>query len=145
MLCVSKLITLSMQTHYSLSINCTLLHSLSLTHKQREKSSINTTMASKLLLALSLVSLLASAAFAQQQRRPFRLTEQQQCRFQRLSAAQPSQTLRSEGGTTELWDERQDQFQCAGVVAMRNTLRPNALSLPNYHPTPRLIFVERGS
>ncbi|KAH6805052.1 hypothetical protein C2S51_029883 [Perilla frutescens var. frutescens] len=36
------------------------------------------------------------------------------------------------------------QFQCAGVVAMRNTLRPNALSLPNYHPNPRLVYIERG-
>lgn len=98
-------------------------------------------MASKFLLALCL-SLLVSAAVGERQ--PLRLTKEQQCRFQRLTTAQPSQTIESEGGVTELWDERQDQFQCAGVVAMRNTLRPNALSLPNYHPTPRLVFIERG-
>ncbi|KAI3449774.1 hypothetical protein Pfo_006439 [Paulownia fortunei] len=98
-------------------------------------------MSSKFLLALSLF-LLVSAAIGE--RKPLQLSEEQQCRFQRLAAAQPSQRIESEGGTTELWDERQDQFQCAGVVAMRNTLRPNGLSLPNYHPAPRLVFIERG-
>ncbi|KAK4407229.1 11S globulin seed storage protein 2 [Sesamum angolense] len=98
-------------------------------------------VAFKFLLALSL-SLLVSAAIAQT-REP-RLTQGQQCRFQRISGAQPSLRLQSEGGTTELWDERQEQFQCAGVVAMRSTIRPNGLSLPNYHPSPRLVYIERG-
>ncbi|GFP82909.1 11s globulin seed storage protein 2 [Phtheirospermum japonicum] len=78
------------------------------------------------------------------ERRPLQLSEEQQCRFQRLNAVQPSQRIESEGGFTELWDEREDQFQCAGVVAMRNTIRANGLSLPNYHPTPRLVFIEKG-
>ncbi|KAL3644968.1 11s globulin seed storage protein 2 [Castilleja foliolosa] len=99
-------------------------------------------MAHKFLLALSL-SLLLSAALAAQ-RRPLKLSEEQQCRFQKINAVQPSQRVESEGGFTELWDEREDQFQCAGVVAMRNTIRANGLSLPNYHPTPRLVFIERG-
>ncbi|KAG8389209.1 hypothetical protein BUALT_Bualt02G0205100 [Buddleja alternifolia] len=95
------------------------------------------------LLVLSLSLVLLSAAMAERQTR-LQLSEEQQCRFQSLSAAQPSQRIESEGGITELWDERQDQFQCAGVVAMRNTLRPNGLSLPNYHPAPRLVFIEQG-
>ncbi|KAK6164459.1 hypothetical protein DH2020_001323 [Rehmannia glutinosa] len=79
------------------------------------------------------------------ERRPsLQLSEEQQCRIQRLTAAQPTQRIESEGGVTEIWDERQEQFQCAGVVAMRNTIRANGLSLPNYHPTPRLVFIERG-
>lgn len=98
-------------------------------------------MASKFLLALS-VSLLVSAAVGE--RIGLQLSKEQQCRIQRISAAQPSHRIQSEGGVTELWDERQDQFQCAGVVAMRNTIRPNGLSLPNYHPAPRLVFIERG-
>ncbi|KAK4418396.1 11S globulin seed storage protein 2 [Sesamum alatum] len=98
-------------------------------------------MASRFLLALSL-SLLVSAAIAET-RQP-RLTQGQQCRFQRISGAQPSMRIQSEGGITELWDERQEQFQCAGIVAMRNTIRPNGLSLPNYHPSPRLVYIERG-
>ncbi|KAK6164484.1 hypothetical protein DH2020_001348 [Rehmannia glutinosa] len=99
-------------------------------------------MASKFLLALSL-TLLVSSALAE--RRPsLQLSEEQQCRIQRLTAAQPTQRIESEGGVTEIWDERQEQFQCAGVVAMRNTIRANGLSLPNYHPTPRLVFIERG-
>ncbi|XP_057798043.1 11S globulin seed storage protein 2-like [Salvia miltiorrhiza] len=108
-------------------------------------------MASKFLLALSL-SLLVSAALGDRQYapretmagRPLRLSRPQQCRIQRISAVQPRNQIQSEGGFTELWDEFEDQFQCAGVVAMRNTLRPNALSLPNYHPNPRLIYIERG-
>ncbi|EYU46456.1 hypothetical protein ABFS82_04G041100 [Erythranthe guttata] len=96
----------------------------------------------KFLLALSL-SLLVSSAFAVRQQ-SLRLSDQQQCRFQRLTAAQPTQRIESEGGTTELWDENHHQFQCAGVVAMRNVLKANALSLPNYHPAPRLVFIENG-
>ncbi|XP_073290968.1 11S globulin seed storage protein 2-like [Primulina huaijiensis] len=99
------------------------------------------TMVPRFLLALSL-SLLVSSSFGE--RTPFQLTEKQQCRLQRITAAQPSQRIRSEGGETELWNERDDQFQCAGVVAMRNILRPNALSLPNFHPYPRLVFIEQG-
>ncbi|XP_073026936.1 11S globulin seed storage protein 2-like [Primulina eburnea] len=98
-------------------------------------------MVPRFLLALSL-SLLVSSSFGE--RTPFQLTEKQQCRLQRITAAQPSKRINSEGGETELWNERDDQFQCAGVVAMRNILRPNALSLPNFHPYPRLVFIEQG-
>ncbi|KAL2535852.1 12S seed storage protein CRA1 [Forsythia ovata] len=97
-------------------------------------------MASGFLLALFL-SLLFSSAMSQSSPQ---LSEAQQCRFQRLSASQPSRQIQSEGGVTELWEESQEQFQCAGVAAMRNTLQPNSLSLPNYHPTPRLVYIERG-
>ncbi|CAL5436600.1 unnamed protein product [Camellia sinensis] len=74
---------------------------------------------------------------------PYQLTQSQQCRLQRASSSQPSQRIEYEGGITELWNENEDQFQCAGVAPMRNTLRPNALSLPNYHPAPRLIYIEQ--
>ncbi|PHT48734.1 11S globulin seed storage protein 2 [Capsicum baccatum] len=48
------------------------------------------------------------------------------------------------GGFTELWDENEEQFQCTGVAPMRNGLRRNSLSLPNFHPMPRLVYIERG-
>ncbi|KAL6505213.1 11s globulin seed storage protein 2 [Orobanche gracilis] len=99
-------------------------------------------MASKFLLALSL-TLLASVAVAER-KLPLQLSEEQQCRFQRITVARPSLKIESEGGITELWDERGEQFQCSGVVAMRNTIRANGLSLPNYHPAPRLVFIEKG-
>ncbi|KAH6813655.1 hypothetical protein C2S51_022673 [Perilla frutescens var. frutescens] len=105
-------------------------------------------MASKLLLALSLSLLVSLAVGAENYRADarmgLRLSRNQQCRIQRISAVQPHHQIQSEGGLTELWDEMEAQFQCAGVVAMRNTLRPNALSLPNYHPNPRLVYIERG-
>ncbi|CAA0832176.1 12S seed storage protein CRA1 [Striga hermonthica] len=100
-------------------------------------------MAHKFLASLLLSLLAVSSAVAERGSSP-RLTSQQQCRFQRLTAAQPSRRIQSEGGLTELWEEREDQFQCAGVVAMRNTLKSHGLSLPNYHPTPRLVFIQRG-
>ncbi|XP_051118924.1 11S globulin seed storage protein 2-like [Andrographis paniculata] len=90
----------------------------------------------RLLLLLSTFSLLLSAALA--------LSEARQCRLRRLDAVQPRRSFRSEGGSTELWDERSEQFQCAGVGAMRNVLKPKALSLPNYQPYPRLIYIEKG-
>ncbi|KAL7198579.1 hypothetical protein ACSBR2_020965 [Camellia fascicularis] len=75
---------------------------------------------------------------------PYKLTQSQQCRLQQLSSSQPSQRIESEGGITELWNENEDQFQCTGVAPMRNTWSPNALSLPNYHPAPRLVYIEQG-
>ncbi|KAA8543368.1 hypothetical protein F0562_021137 [Nyssa sinensis] len=99
-------------------------------------------MATKLLLLATLLSVLVSVAVGQGSRT--RLSEAQQCRLQGLSASQPSQRIESEGGTTELWNENEDQFRCAGVAPMRNTLRPNGLSLPNFHPSPRLVYIERG-
>lgn len=96
----------------------------------------------KLLLAISL-SLLVSVAVQGQQRSP-QLSDARQCRLQRLKASQPSQQIQSEGGVTELWDENEDQFRCAGVAPLRNTLQPNSLSLPNFHPAPRLVYIEKG-
>ncbi|KAG9445653.1 hypothetical protein H6P81_011781 [Aristolochia fimbriata] len=96
-----------------------------------------------LALALSLCVLSAHAQYdAGKSRR--RLSDAQQCRIQRLSASTPSRRIRSEGGVTELWNNNEDQFQCAGVAAMKNTIQPNGLSLPNYSPTPRLVYIERG-
>ncbi|MCD7472043.1 11s globulin seed storage protein 2 [Datura stramonium] len=108
----------------------------------------------RLLLAILLSAFLLSAANAirdyqgqqghQQGERGTRLTQAQQCRLQRLTGSQPSQRIESEGGFTELWDENEEQFQCAGVAPMRNVIRRNSLSLPNFHPMPRLVYIEQG-
>ncbi|MCL7030622.1 hypothetical protein MKW94_026997 [Papaver nudicaule] len=70
--------------------------------------------------------------------------EARQCRIQQLTASQPNQRIESEGGVTELWNEYEDQFQCAGVAPMRNVIQPNCLSLPNYSPSPRLVYIQQG-
>ncbi|XP_043697263.1 11S globulin seed storage protein 2-like [Telopea speciosissima] len=80
----------------------------------------------------------------EQRHRQTRLREARQCRLQSISASQPSRSIQSEGGVTEFWDEFEDQFQCTGVAAMRNTIQPNSLSLPNYSPSPRLVYIEQG-
>ncbi|XP_030515074.2 11S globulin seed storage protein 2-like [Rhodamnia argentea] len=72
------------------------------------------------------------------------LDDAQQCRLWRIRATQPDQRFESEGGFTELWSEDDDQFQCAGVAAVRNILHPNALFLPEFINAPRLVFIEQG-
>lgn len=67
-----------------------------------------------------------------------------QCRIQKLKASRPNQKLQAEGGTTELWDQTEEQFKCVGLAAMRNTIQPHSLSLPNYSPSPRLVYIEKG-
>ncbi|KAK1260863.1 hypothetical protein QJS04_geneDACA002399 [Acorus gramineus] len=81
-------------------------------------------------------------AYQQGSRRASR--DPRQCRIQRLTASRPSRKIQSEGGVTELWDENEEQFQCAGVAAMRNVIQPNSLSLPNYSPSPRLVYIQKG-
>ncbi|CAK9150006.1 unnamed protein product [Ilex paraguariensis] len=97
-------------------------------------------MATKLFFTLSL-SLLVSVAIGQQSTQ---IREARQCRIQRISASQPSQRIESEGGVIELWDENEDQFQCAGVAPLKITIQPNALQLPNFHPSPRLLYIQQG-
>ncbi|WMV47386.1 hypothetical protein MTR67_040771 [Solanum verrucosum] len=102
------------------------------------------------LLAVLFFAFLLSAANAireyrgQQGQGGTRLTQAQQCRLQRLTGSQPSDRIESEGGFTELWDENEEQFQCAGVAPMRIVIRSNSLSLPKFHPMPRLVYIQRG-
>ncbi|KAK1283870.1 hypothetical protein QJS10_CPB21g00039 [Acorus calamus] len=101
---------------------------------------------STVLLFAALLSLVLVTdpvlAYQQGSRRASR--DPRQCRIQRLTASRPSRKIQSEGGVTELWDENEEQFQCAGVAAMRNVIQPNSLSLPNYSPSPRLVYIQKG-
>ena len=72
------------------------------------------------------------------------LTSAQQCHLDRIQASQPTHRIESEGGTTEIWDQKEDQFQCAGVAVIRTTIRPDSLYLPEFMNAPRLAFIERG-
>ncbi|KAJ4967778.1 hypothetical protein NE237_014479 [Protea cynaroides] len=105
---------------------------------------------SLVLIVASLISLVLVANHAvateedNQRERHTRLRQARQCRLHQISANQPDQRIESEGGVTEFWDEYDDQFQCTGVAAMRNIIRPNSLSLPNYSPAPRLVYIQEG-
>ncbi|KAE8650659.1 11S globulin seed storage protein 2 [Cucumis sativus] len=70
--------------------------------------------------------------------------EAQQYRLDRIQARPPSRRIEWEGGITEVWDEANEEFQCAGVAAFRNIIRPNSLSLPKFHSSPMLAYIERG-
>eukprot|EP01018_Ginkgo_biloba_P038605 Gb_30214 [translate_table: standard] len=73
--------------------------------------------------------------------------QEQSCRIERLSAQEPSQRIRSEGGSLEFLNIQadNDQFQCAGVTAIRETLDPNALLLPTYTNSPKIAYIVQGN
>lgn len=97
----------------------------------------------KLFVALFL-SLFVSAAFGLRSTGT-QLKDAQQCRLRRLTSSQPSRRIQSEGGVVELWDENEEQFQCAGVAPLRIVVRPNSIHLPSFHPSPRLVYVVKGN
>uniref|UniRef100_UPI0031F5DB05 11S globulin 3 n=1 Tax=Corylus avellana TaxID=13451 RepID=UPI0031F5DB05 len=67
-----------------------------------------------------------------------------ECNLDRLNVVEPTNRITSEGGTVEKWDTNQQQFQCAGVAAIRRTIEPNSEVQPNYQPAPMLIYIEKG-
>ncbi|CAI0558953.1 unnamed protein product [Linum tenue] len=48
--------------------------------------------------------------------------QQNECQFRRINAQEPDRRITSEAGITEIWDENDDQFRCAGVAAIRHTI-----------------------
>ncbi|CAN1292171.1 11S globulin seed storage protein 2 [Linum perenne] len=69
----------------------------------------------------------------------------QQCNLDRISPVQPSFNLQSEGGVTQLWNQEEEQFICAGVAPFRDIIQPQSLSVPKFFPAPRLVYVQQGS
>ncbi|OAY67387.1 Glutelin type-A 1 [Ananas comosus] len=66
-----------------------------------------------------------------------RFRGQQECRFERLDAVQPTRRLQSEAGVTEFFDQFNEQFQCAGVSIRRRIIEPSGLLMPSYSNAPR--------
>ncbi|XP_030513522.1 11S globulin subunit beta-like [Rhodamnia argentea] len=118
---------------------------------------------SSLLLSLGLLALLAglhgcSAHFSRasgqgiwplgrhpQQRQRHQLRFRTECRLDRLYPQEPSRRIEAEAGFTELWDEEDEQFACAGAAALRHVIRRNGLLLPSYTNAPKLMYVVQGN
>ncbi|CAN4091850.1 unnamed protein product [Withania somnifera] len=79
----------------------------------------------------------------QQQHRALR--SKTECQIERLNAQEPNRRFESEAGVVEFWDATQEQFECAGVQAVRHEIRRNGLLLPYYSNTPQLIYIVQGS
>ncbi|XP_057781429.1 11S globulin seed storage protein Ana o 2.0101-like [Salvia miltiorrhiza] len=73
-----------------------------------------------------------------------RLRARTDCRVDRLTAQEPTLRFDSEAGRTEFWDRNNQQFECAGVAAVRNYIKPRGLLLPHYNNAPQLLYVVRG-
>lgn len=52
--------------------------------------------------------------------------------------------IESEAGVSEIWDETEQQFECAGVSPERHTIQPNGLILPSYSNYPTLNYIIQG-
>ncbi|CAA6662475.1 unnamed protein product [Spirodela intermedia] len=99
---------------------------------------------SPFLLHLFLAALIAADTAVGYGTSEQRRSDARQCRMQHISTTRPCCSFKSEGGITELWDENEDQFQCAGVSAMRATIQSESMTLPNYSPSPRLVYIQKG-
>ncbi|KAM3249260.1 11S globulin seed storage protein Ana o 2 [Capsicum annuum] len=78
----------------------------------------------------------------QQQHRPARAKTD--CQIQSLNAREPTRKFDSEAGTTEFWERDSEEFECAGVAAVRNNIQPQGLLLPHYNNAPQLIYIVQG-
>ncbi|MQM23227.1 hypothetical protein Taro_056290 [Colocasia esculenta] len=70
--------------------------------------------------------------------------DQSQCRLQSLHAQEPSRRIESEAGVTEYWNASDEQFECAGVAAVRQIVQPRSLVLPEFSNAPRLVYIVQG-
>ncbi|KAJ1702662.1 hypothetical protein LUZ63_002441 [Rhynchospora breviuscula] len=69
---------------------------------------------------------------------------QRACRFEQLSAFEPSRRVQSEAGVTEFYEENNEQLRCAGLSALRRIIEPRGLRLPVYSNTPSLVYIIQG-
>lgn len=106
-----------------------------------------------LLLAALLFTAASAQIFGEQQeslwqnlrhQQQHRLRARTDCRVERLTAQEPTLRFDSEAGRTEFWDRNNQQFECAGVAAVRNYIEPRGLLLPHYNNAPQLLYVVRG-
>ncbi|CAA0817417.1 12S seed storage protein CRA1 [Striga hermonthica] len=79
-----------------------------------------------------------------QSQQQHRLQARTDCRVDRLTAQEPTLKFESEAGRTEFWDRNNQQFECAGVAAVRNYIEPKGLLLPHYNNAPQILYVVQG-
>ncbi|MQM15888.1 hypothetical protein Taro_048837 [Colocasia esculenta] len=70
--------------------------------------------------------------------------QRSECRLQNLRAQEASRRVESEAGYSEYWDANDQQFECAGVAAVRKTIQPRGLLLPEFSNLPRLVYIVQG-
>eukprot|EP01018_Ginkgo_biloba_P038617 Gb_34863 [translate_table: standard] len=111
-----------------------------------ERNSRRSAVTFIVLLAFVLLSQPSLTAAQRSRQEEQQRQQQQPCRIERLTAQEPSQRIRSEGGSLEFLNIQadNDQFQCAGVTAIRETLDPNALLLPTYTNSPKIAYIVQG-
>ncbi|MCD7445818.1 hypothetical protein HAX54_000056 [Datura stramonium] len=80
----------------------------------------------------------------QQQQQHRRGRARTDCRIQSLTAREPTDKFESEAGTTEFWNRNSEEFECAGVAAVRNLIQPQGLLLPHYNNAPQLLYIVQG-
>ncbi|CAN4091119.1 unnamed protein product [Withania somnifera] len=80
----------------------------------------------------------------QQQQQHRRGRAKTDCQIQSLSAREPTRRFDSESGTTEFWDRNSEEFQCAGVAAVKNVIQPQGLLLPHFNNAPQLLYIVQG-
>ncbi|XP_047314917.1 13S globulin seed storage protein 1-like [Impatiens glandulifera] len=73
-----------------------------------------------------------------------RLQARTSCDIDRISAREPNRRFSAEAGETEIWDLENEEFLCAGFVAIRYTIQPRGLLLPSYTNAPQISYVIRG-
>ncbi|KAJ3679397.1 hypothetical protein LUZ60_017408 [Juncus effusus] len=71
-------------------------------------------------------------------------SSQRACRFERLEALEPSRRIQSEAGVIELYEDNNEQLQCAGLSVRRGTINPRGLRLPAYSNAPALVYITQG-
>ncbi|KAK6137203.1 hypothetical protein DH2020_029057 [Rehmannia glutinosa] len=74
-----------------------------------------------------------------QQQQQHRLRARTDCRVERLTAQEPTLRYESRRVGPEFWDRNNQQFECAGVAAVRNYIQPRGLLLPHYNNAPQLL------
>ncbi|KAK9087671.1 hypothetical protein Syun_030065 [Stephania yunnanensis] len=91
---------------------------------------INPTPSTMSKLPLLLLFSFLCLCSAQSGRQTQQWQQPNRCQIQRIQARQPQQRFESEGGVTEIWFQNNDEFRCAGVVLIRQTIKPNSFDLP---------------
>ncbi|KAA8539015.1 hypothetical protein F0562_025707 [Nyssa sinensis] len=70
--------------------------------------------------------------------------QQSECQIQNLNPLEAARRIQHEAGVTEVWDQNNDQIECAGVAVTRHVIEPRGLLLPSFNNAPMLVYVIQG-